>query len=361
MKNLKSFYSSLIKRVYVERGAEEYKAVTTAKDALKDIDFRVVATTGEIPAEHLNGTTLFLRRHPGNPVTRCPGSRGHLCCNYHTIDLYAGCGLGCSYCIMRSYLNFSPVTVYVDPEPAIEAVRELAQAKGGETLRIGTGEVGDSLLYDPIFRLSEPFIRGLADCDTVHFEMKTKTDFVDHLLDIDAKGNAVIGFSLNPPEISSREEGIASSIEARLSAARRAVHAGYRVSFHFDPVFKSERWQELYFPLIDRLSDIPAQNIAWISMGVFRYTPELKQRIASRPYLYDEYVRSADGKFRYLQKIRVEIYKELLNRLREATGAKVYMCMESAAVWKRVYGALPDEIESLSSIFDDDPARSKIL
>jgi spore photoproduct lyase len=261
---------------------------------------------------------------------------------------------------MKSYLNFSPVTVYVDPKPAVEAIREMAQKKPDEDLRIGTGEVGDSLLYDPIFRLSETFITDLSDLGNVYFEIKTKTDFIDHLLEIDRKGNAVIGFSLNPPSISGREEGLSSPVEARLAAAKRAVDAGYRVSFHFDPVFRVKNWRELYFGLIDNLRSIPAERIAWISMGVFRYTPDLKNKIEDRPYLYDEFVRSIDGKFRYLQKVRVRIYQELIGRLHEITGAKVYLCMESAAVWKRVFGALPDEIASLDAIFDDDPARLKI-
>ncbi len=357
MKNLKRFYSRLIKQVYVEHGAEDLEAVTGAKGRLEEVEFRTVADETEIPAEHLNGTTLYLKRHRGNQVKRCPGSRGHLCCNYHTIDLYAGCGLGCSYCIMRSYLNFSPITVYVDPLPAIESVRSLAARRGDRPLRIGTGEVGDSLLYDPIFRLSEIFIRSLSPFENVHFEMKTKTDHVDHLLDIEEKGNAVVGFSLNPREIGVREEGVSSPVEARIRAAGRVVEAGYRTSFHFDPVFSGPDWRERYFQLIDTLGDIPGETIAWISLGTFRYTPALKDEIADRPYLFEEFVPSADGKYRYLQKVRVQMYRELVERLKSVTGAKVYLCMESAAVWKRVFGGTPDNIDELGEIFDENPER----
>ncbi|MBN1685082.1 MAG: radical SAM protein [Spirochaetales bacterium] len=359
MTNWKTFYNRIIRQVYLERGAEGFDAVGIARRELQNIDFRIVSDESEIPEEHLKGTTLYLRRHRGHQVGRCPGSHGHLCCNYHTIDLYAGCALGCSYCIMRSYLNFSPVTVYVDPEPAVQLVRELALQKKGETLRIGTGEVGDSLLYDPLFQLSEPFIRGLSDLDNVHFEMKSKTDFVDHLLDIEPKGNAVIGFSLNPPEIADLEEGIASAVQARIAAAKRVVEAGYRTSFHFDPVFRQANWRELYFPLIDSLAGFRKEAIAWISVGTFRYTPPLKDKIADRPYLYEEFVPSADGKHRYIQRVRAQMYRELIERLRAVTGVTAYLCMESAAIWKRVYGRMPDEVEELKGVFDDDPARLK--
>jgi spore photoproduct lyase len=350
-------YSHLVRQVYIERAAEDYASAALARKYLPALEFRVVDDQSEIPEEHLKGTTLFLRRHRGEQVGRCPGSHGHLCCNYHTVDLYAGCGLGCTYCIMQSYLNFSPVSVYVDPAPAIEAIRALASRDSSNDLRIGTGEIGDSLLYDPIFGLSEQFILGVSDLDNVHFELKTKTDFVDHLLDIDKKGNAIIGFSLNPEEIGTREEGMSSPVGSRIAAARRAVDAGYRTSFHFDPVFNLPGWRELYYPLIDSLRGFPPGSVAWISLGTFRYTPGLKDRIADRKYLYDEYVPSVDGKYRYLQKVRSQMYRELIEKLGTITDAGVYLCMESEAVWKRVYGALPNEIPNLESIFDDDPAR----
>ncbi len=353
----KTSFSRLIRQVYVHHEAAGCETVAIARSFLGNIDFHVVDDENDIPSEHLTGTTIYLCLHKGDPVGRCPGSRGHLCCNYHTVDLYAGCGLGCTYCIMRSYLNFSPVTVYADPAPSIAEIRAAAEQAPDVPLRVGTGETGDSLLYDPVFGLSERFVRGLSDLQNVHFEMKTKTDLVDHLLDIPDKGNAIIGFSLNPEEIGREEEGISSPVEARIAAARRAVEAGYRASFHFDPVFKRADWREIYFPFIDRLRGFPAGKVAWISLGTFRYPPQLKDRIAKRPYLFDEFIPSKDGKYRYLQRTREEIYRGLVERLRRVTDAPLYLCMESDAVWKRVFGGLPNEIGELREIFDADPRR----
>ena len=351
----KTSFSHLIRQVYVQRAAAGSAAVAVARSALAHIDFHVVDGEGDIPAEHLTGTTIYVCLHKGDPVGLCPGSQGHLCCNYHTVDLYAGCGLGCTYCIMRSYLNFSPVSVYADPKHSIAEIRALAALDPSTSLRVGTGEIGDSLLYDPVFHLSEHFIRGLSDLKNVHFEMKTKTDLVDHLLDIPNKGNAIIGFSLNPEEIGKAEEGMSSPVEARIAAARRAVAAGYRTSFHFDPIFKRPDWKEVYLPFIERLRGFPSGKIAWISLGTFRYPPQLKDRIAKRPYLFDEFVPSKDGKYRYLQRTREEMYRELVAGLRRYTDAPLYLCMESPAVWKRVFGAAPNEIRGLSGIFDAEP------
>ncbi|MDR1626386.1 MAG: radical SAM protein [Spirochaetia bacterium] len=292
----------------------------------------------DIPAPHRSGETLFITSTRGEALGPCPGSRGHVCCNYFTVDVYMGCSLGCSYCIMKSYLNFEPVTVYADTGPPIARIRELAAANPGRLVRVGSGETGDSLQLDPVFELSGEFIRGLADLPNVVFEAKTKTDFVGHLLGIPEKGRAVIAFSLNARSVSGAEEEYAAGLDERLSAARRAVDAGYRTAFHFDPIMAFPGWEAAYGEVVDALAAFPADRVAWISLGTFRYPGALKDRIGRRPYLFDEFVPCRDGKFRYLQRRRGRVYRWFLDRIRAVCDAPVYLCMESADMWRKVYG-----------------------
>ncbi|ADN01170.1 SPL family radical SAM protein [Spirochaeta thermophila] len=342
-----------IGHVYVERGALSLPAVERARESLAGASWHVVEGKEEIPPEDLNSRTLFLTRPKGRIVGRCPGSRGHVCCNYLTVDLYVGCPLGCSYCVMRGYLNFSPLVVHVDPRPAVEELVRLAETHPDRPIRVGTGEVGDSLFLDPVFRLSEEFIQALAPYPHVSFELKTKTASVDHLLGVTPKGRAVVGFSLNPPRVVAEEEGAAAPLEERLEAAGKALDAGFRLSFHFDPVFRFPGWEDAYARVVKALASFPAERIAWVSLGTIRYLPALKERMAGRPYLYDEFVLSRDGKFRYLQSMRVEVYRRMRDLVTGIwPGVPVYLCMESAAVWYRVFGALPQKIPGLWAIFE---------
>jgi len=337
--------------VYVEEGVVDSPYLQKALGRLPEVPVHPVKDRGEIPQKDLNRHTLFAGNPRGQTVTRCPGSKGHLCCNYITVDLYLGCTLGCGYCIMESYLNFSPLTVYLEPEGSIARLQELARENPDITLRAGTGEVGDSLLLDPLFGLSEPFITGLSQYPNVYFELKTKTHFVDHLLDIEEKGNAVIGFSLNPQQHVEAFEPQASRLDERLAAARRVLNSGYNLAFHFDPVFLSDNWREEYTRLIARLTDFPADRIAWISLGTMRYTPALKEKLGEQPFLYEEFVPCRDGKFRYPQKIRSDIYHTLYEELKKHFTAPVYLCMESPAVWRYAFGQVPGKIEGLRAIF----------
>jgi spore photoproduct lyase len=253
---------------------------------------------------------------------------------------------------MKSYLNFSPLTVYADPVESIREIRRIAKANPGTLVRVGSGEVGDSLLLDPLFGLGPDFIKGLSDLRNVAFESKTKTDFVDHLLGIENKGSAVIGFSLNPQSMIESEEPFAATLEERIAAAHKAVNSGYKVAFHFDPVYREAAEAGEYNDLIrTHLLKFRSESLAWISFGTIRFTPALKEKMGNRAYLSDEFVVAPDGKYRYVQKKRIEIYRNILREFRDRPEAPVYFCMENEAVWEAVFGAVPEQTAHASFLF----------
>ena len=289
-----------------------------------------------IPPELENPRTVVVR--PGQAVDfgRCPGTHGHRCCNYLTLNLYAGCTLGCTYCIMQSYLRNRTLEVLVPGEDQLDRILAVARDNPGRTVRVGTGEVGDSLLYDPLFGLSQPLLERLQTVENVQFELKTKTDYVDHLPD--ARGNSsglVLGFSLNPPKLIQEEEGWAVSLEERISAAQRGVAKGYLPAFHFDPLILHSGWRQAYRDVVERLALFRDTPPAWISLGTLRYPPTLRTAIEQRPYALEEFVPAADGKMRYLQPLRSGMYRFMRDRLREVLPTTpVYLCMESSVVWR---------------------------
>ncbi len=344
-----SYYRRRFLHFYAEHEVAEHPAVRRAAQRLALRGAKLVTAREQIPKAHRNDRTLVAVPTRGSPVGRCPGSRGHICCNYLTADLYAGCTLGCSYCIMQSYRNFAPLVVNIDTYPIIAAVRAIARANPGRRVRVGTGQIGDSLQLDPLFGLSRELIEAFADEPSVELELKTKTDFVDHVLDVSNVGNAIIAFSLNPPELVAQEEPETAPVADRLAAAERVAAAGYRVAFHFDPIIRVGEWQAWYRALIERLRTMPPLRIAWVSLGTVRFTPALRDAVPPRRFMFDEFVPSRDGKLRYLQRERVEIYRFMRGILEQALGrVPIYLCMESPAVWRRVFaGARSAPVGSL--------------
>jgi spore photoproduct lyase len=161
----------------------------------------------------------------------------------------------------------------------------------------------------------------------------------------------VIAFSLNPPEITADEEGHAAGLDERLAAARRAADRGYRLAFHFDPMILTPEWSEWYPAVAERLGAFRDVTPEWISLGTLRYPLTLRPWIEARPYGLEEFVSSGDGKMRYLQKVRGELYRTMKARLQTVLPeTPVYLCMESTAMWRHLQARVPDRSGRLGEI-----------
>ena len=321
------------------------------------------------PGEDLFKTAkkvLFFTENKGRFLKKCPGSKGVVCCNYYTINSVTGCPYDCSYCILQHYIGNNPfITVFLNKEKAVdEIVSFLAE---NSFLRVGTGELADSLALDHLLDESGFFIGELAKrslFDRVQFEFKTKSAEVGRLLEVKKlypDSNIVAGFSVNIPRFSSHEEPGTASIEERMNAAEQLQKNGVKVAIHFDPVLMLEELFDDYMRLIDFIfSRLDTEKIAWISMGGFRHTLALTETIVERNpkslLLRGEMFPSdSDNKLRYLAFVRRKFYTAFNRRISSFFKERppLYMCMEKAFMWsdmkmpfpKNVFGGENEQFE----------------
>lgn len=299
---------------------------------------------------------LHLTTQPGTFLKQCPGTTNMLCCHYHIVNMVSNCPFDCTYCFLQTYLNQPMVTFYVNEEDIFSQVRAIcekherngARAVGGLPLRIGTGEISDSLALDPIAEFSARLAEVMAPYPNARLELKTKSRNVEHLLGMPRKNHVVISWSMNPPAIIEREEHGTARFEERLKAAAQCAAAGFGVGFHFDPMIHTEGWETLYEDAATRLlAAVPHDKIRWISIGGLRYLPQLKaialKRHPETSLFADEAVAAQDGKVRYLRPQRAEMFQHLNAVIkRQAPGVYTYLCMETKPVWEKALGRLPD-------------------
>jgi spore photoproduct lyase len=186
-----------------------------------------------------------------------------------------------------------------------------------------------------------------AEQPNVLLELKTKSDCVETLLDLEPKGRVVVGWSMNPQRVIDLDEHDTASLSERLNAARLCQDAGYRLGFHFDPMIEYSGWESDYESMIEQtFAAIDWHKLAWLSLGVLRQTPGLKRTMRERyprsSLLTAEQVLCPDGKLRYFQPLRVEMYRKMARWIRRvAPTVKIYLCMESRQVWEQVFGFAP--------------------
>jgi spore photoproduct lyase len=351
--------------IYIERSVKDHKYTKRILEKIKknpiinyidDIN-KLIKSLPAIYHPIERSKKLLLSNIRGEILQKCPGSLGHICCNYYVINLYIGCPLNCAYCILQSYLNQPFTIINVDVENIFDYLRSVFEGKKDKYFRVGTGELGDSLVYDYLTGFSADFIDFFSRFKNACFEFKTKTDYIDNILNIDSPGNIIVGFSVNPDILINEIETDAVGIEKRLIASSRLQAKGYKIAIHFDPIVNIDNFEMHYSNLIDRIFKyISCDNIAWISLGTFRYTGELKNMMEYNypnvKLLYEEFQECADKKYRYFMKIRLRLYRIIIEKLRSfSSGLPIYLCMESPFVWENTLGYSPSKSNNLKLLF----------
>ena len=293
----------------------------------------------------------------GNIVRDCPGTKNHICCGYKTIDLIEGCILSCSYCILKYYMNSEGVSVHRDIPYILSQIDAAIDAEKEHIPRFGTGELSDSLALDRRLRLNEPLVEFFGERKRAILELKSKWASIDHLAHC-LNPYTVISFSVAPDRSIMREEKRTSPLYKRLKVARKAQERGSFVGLHFDPVIIYDGFEKDYEYLVEDIGRLlDPEKIIWISLGLLRFPPKLMEHFIEnqrKGLLSGEFIMGEDGKYRYLKKERVEVYKMLYDMLKsKGKDLFIYLCMERPDVWKEVAGREMKGSEDLIRLFDE--------
>ncbi len=303
---------------------------------------------------------LLLTTNQGAFYKPCPGTREYQCCDYQVLNIGMNCPMDCVYCILQAYLNNPWLSFFVNVDDLLTELGTKLKAETQSFARIGTGEFTDSLALDRLTGLSKILVPFMADKKNAVLELKTKSAVIDNLEGLEHRGRTIVAWSLNAPKIMKKEEIRTATLEERLNAAKTCASWGYKLAFHFDPIIYHSGWQEGYASTIKQLFDtVPAEKIAWISMGALRYLPALKNiagtRFPNSNFFYEEFITGLDNKSRYFRSQRVELYKGILAQLQERADKNtcIYFCMESDEIWQEVFGFTPDDKSGLGKMLDN--------
>jgi len=355
-----------IEKIYLDEEAENDRVSQALLKSLPNIPVEKVQDKRPLIKQYLSmrdpigfGKTHFLlTRFYGRRLKPCPGTSNHICCGYRVINVITNCPMDCSYCVLQGYLNNPFLTLYTNWDDLLQEVDTFLSRDPRSLIRLGTGELSDSLVLDSIFPVSQVLIPFFAQKQNGILELKTKSAEVDQLLHLNHRGKTVISWSLNPQKIIDEEEIRTAPLRERIDAAERCQGAGYPIGFHFDPIIYYEGWERGYREtILSVFNKVDPQKVIWISLGGFRYPPQLKgivkERFPETKIFLGELFPGRDGKFRYLKEIRVEMYQKMLGWLRDVdSNLFIYLCMESQEVWQKVFGWAPENSHHLSHLFE---------
>jgi len=342
-------------KIFVEKDVRDSYLVDNFKRSFPDVEIQELnyysdyLKTNKFSISQLKKPLVFIVKEKWDFIKPCPCTKNHVCCGYWVLNLGFGCPFDCSYCFLQHYTNFPGLLLPGNIDDFFKQFDDFYKNLK-KPIRIGTGEFCDSLALDDITSYSKkliPYFEG----KNVLFELKTKSNNIANLLDINPPLNIVISWSLNPSFIGEKEELGAASLEQRLLAAKKIQDKGYKIAFHFDPIIHFQGWKKEYKELIDKLYSLLKPPFAWISLGTLRSNRELKNIVESRfensDIFYGELFLGEDKKLRYPEFIRRKIYETMIKYIKQYDQkTPVYLCMENKEMW----GILGKELDSTPQI-----------
>jgi spore photoproduct lyase len=296
---------------------------------------------------------IKFEKQTGQFIKHCPCTPDVVSCGYYNMNLHTGCPYCCSYCILQAYLETKEPIYFTNFE---DMERELAEASQNlKYLRIGTGELSDSLALDLQTNYSQKILAVFEKFPEILFEFKTKSTYVENILNYPKKlKNIVMAWSLNPREVIEREELLTPDLFSRLKAIELVQQLGYKIAIHFDPIVFFKGWEAAYLDLIKAIAKvIDPSRIAWWSLGALRFPYSLREYIFKHrdSRLFEgELIKGHDGKYRYFKPLRLELFHYTRQKIQSLISRDVplYLCMEDNEVWQEILPHLTPEESSVN-------------
>ena len=352
------------RRILVEKAVRNSPLTRTVLQRLPRIPVEYLKKITLPPSEHASPNwldsqqTLLVCSNKGRFFERCPGTKNYLCCHYHILNFATNCHLNCTYCILQAYLNNPFTVIYANTEEMFKELDGVLNHSPTKLYRVGTGEYTDSLILDHLTSFTQLVVPYFARKGNAYLELKTKTDIIANLEGLEHRGKTIVSWSLNAEPLITTEEKNACALDERLKAASHCEKWGYKLGFHFDPLIYYPGWKGDYQKVVKKLfHTIDPKSVSWISLGCFRFIPQLKalikQRYPGSKILYQEFIRGMDGKMRYFKPIRIEMYTTMAEWIRSYDPKIfIYLCMESSEVWKKSLGCAPHSSQELQGWLD---------
>ena len=209
------------------------------------------------------------------------------------------------------------------------------------------GELQDSLAFDGLYPLTKILVPFFADTDS-KLLLLTKSDCIDNLVDLKDRhnGRTIVSWSINSDFVVDNVEHNSASLDERVNSAKLIQSLGYEVRFRFDPLIMTENWKQEYTEMVKKV--LSNTNPSRITLGSFRLETGLFKAIYERfpdSVLLDidkldsingKPVKSGDGKYRYRDDIRIELYEHVIKEIKKRSDADIALCKESTDVWEAV-------------------------
>ncbi|NOZ22366.1 MAG: hypothetical protein GXP25_14900 [Planctomycetes bacterium] len=260
-----------------------------------------------------------------------------------------GCFHGCAYCHIKNL-----VTIMLNLEDYVEHLDEFIKTIPSLKL-FKYDNLTDQICFEPEYGASELMVGYFARQPDKYLLLYTKSDNVDHLLDLPHEGHTIINWSMSCDTVSRTVERNTPDVWQRIKATEKCQKAGYVVRARFSPIVPIKAWREEYTETIREYlarvkpDVITLDTLGWMNAAIMRgcfdvdtFDPEFRDYFLDierqgdpkrgKPY-------NPDGKQFFSHELRSKVYRFFIDEIRKHNPAqRISICMETPEMWNE-YGA----------------------
>lgn len=293
----------------------------------------------------LLGTAPWTYRGKPKEVGRGSGTKYGICQSACAIHSAYGCLHACDYCCIQSeqtddrIANFS-LNIMLNLEEFVEHLDQFVREHPWIKLYKYDNQT-DTICFEPEYGASALLGDYFSQQEYKYLMLYTKSDNVDHLLNIDQdrRRHTLISWTISCETVSNLIEKNTPPMNARIEAAERCQEAGYRVRVRFSPIIPIRDWREENRAMIERCfahlrPDVVTMDVLhWHRANAATMKRAIDFSLLDPHYrrLYEDIDRTG-GKLPH--DARAEIHQFYIDEIhRVSPSTRISLCAETRKMW----------------------------
>ena len=266
----------------------------------------------------------------------CAGVR-YVCQGGWGIHSLKGCVHRCDYC-HEGYL----VNVMLDLERFAEQIYHTIMRRPQQRL-YRYDMYSDSICLEPEYGASAILSETFARTGDRYLLYYTKSDNVEHLLDLPHKSNSIFYCTMATETVCREIERGTPSMERRIEGLRRCQEAGYPVRVGFSPIIPTPNWRQEATACLEKLFAVlqPETMRLWVlslmspanfaaAIGLDHLDEEFAEFVRSR----EDYRPEEIFDLPFPHQARAKVYSYYIDEIRRLSPATpVSLCSERRELW----------------------------
>lgn len=266
-------------------------------------------------------------------------TEGVICKTAMELHCALGCIHSCRYCHVDDLLH-----IMLNLNENMQNLDDLIRTSKQELWKLDS--LTDTIALEPELNASKVYVEYFSQFQDKYLLLYTKSDNVNHLLDLKHNGQTIISWTLSPNTVAHTIENMTPSLSNRVNAMKKCVEAGYTVRCRFQPIVPIENWKRENSDMIEEvLTSVQPDVIALKALAHMNPTDLEKvfePNCLDKHFVYEALHSTAQSRTAgpLSPETRIEIYQFMIKQItKHSPNIPIALCTESAQVWKAVSAA----------------------